>query len=102
MIKIQILAPCKYCKGKGFFLVPEEASENQKGSPLHAPCPMCEESGALPKWVSLDEILTIFKAAQCAHEHISYQNIDGDTIRICNDCGANLNELPDISYWEEF
>ena len=98
-MKVQVLTTCDACQGKAY--VPMCQALDAKGEPYtrYQPCAHCEGSGLAPKWVSLQEFITLLQQAQCQHHHTSYhgslrfsQGEPWDDItEVCDDCGARLD-----------
>ena len=99
MTKVHILTPCSHCNGVAYLPHGEVLSASGEPYIRHAPCPMCEGNGMVPKWVSLQEFAALLLQLQCPHNHISYhgslrfsQGEPWDDItEYCDDCGAKLD-----------
>jgi hypothetical protein len=53
MLKVRILSICTHCNDEAYVPMGEAMSSKGETYTRYAPCPMCEGSGAQPKWVSL-------------------------------------------------
>ncbi len=99
MIKVQVLTQCEHCNGEAY--VPTGEAEDCQGHKYirHIPCPMCEGSGNLPRWINLDDFAKLLHQSECPHEHTSYQgnmhfsagDVWDDIQEVCDDCGAKLD-----------
>ena len=98
-MKVQVLTTCELCKGAAYVHVCEALNAQGKPYMCYQPCANCEGSGLAPRWVSLQEFLSLLQQAQCKHVHTSYHGslrfIQGepwdDIHEVCDDCGAKLD-----------
>ena len=103
MIKVHILTKCQHCNGEAYLPVGEAERYTGEKYIRHRPCTECDGSGNRPKWVSLAEFEAILAQATCKHLHTSFQgnhhfsggDVWDDITEVCDDCGANMNQLPD-------
>jgi hypothetical protein len=106
MLKVQVLAPCSHCDGKAY--VPMGEGEDHQGHKYtrYIPCPFCNGSGNEPKWIDIQDFARLMRQAVCPHEHTSYQgtirldagDVWDDIHEVCDDCGANLDQLTLADY----
>ncbi len=109
MLKVQILAPCSHCNGKAYIPMGEAKDCNGHIFTRHVPCPYCEGSGNEPKWIDLADFAKLLQQSTCPHEHISVQgnmhfnagDLHDDIHEVCDDCGANLDQLTLENYIED-
>ncbi|MFC2053482.1 hypothetical protein ACFLV7_04170 [Chloroflexota bacterium] len=102
MIKVQILTKCTHCNGAAHLPVGVEEDHNGERYMVHRPCPVCQGSGNMVKWISMAELALMLEetTAHCPHSHTSlnggFHFTEGDVwdnlIEVCNDCGANLDK----------
>ena len=102
MIKVQILTPCKHCKGEAY--LPFGETESYTGEPYTSfqACPECQGTGNQQTWISLDEFVIMVQQATCTHEHTSFWggfhlsggDVWDDITEVCDDCGAILEGMP--------
>jgi hypothetical protein len=72
MIKVQVLTQCKHCNGEAYLQMGEAEDCQGRRYTRYVPCPMCEGSGNLPSWISLDDFAKLLVQVQCTYEHTSY------------------------------
>ena len=95
MIKVQILTECAYCHGDAY--LPERKDFDYQGVEYmrYRPCPKCNGSGQMTKWIELPEFMHLLQEAQCPHEHVVAQGgfhltageVWDDIQEVCSDCG---------------
>ena len=71
MEKFRILSKCEYCQGKAY--LPEGEAEDYLGRKYvrYKPCPRCQGSGMVAKWVTLAEFQQLLEQSKSATELVS-------------------------------
>ena len=100
MIKVQILTQCEHCQGQAYLPVGEAESYSGEKYIRHISCPICNGSGAQPKWISLEVLAALLEKETCPHKHTSFQGslrfsqgeVWDDIHEVCHDCGTNLDQ----------
>ena len=59
MVKVQIFVQCEYCDGEAFLPGGEVVSYKGEIYTSYRPCPQCQGSGLVEKWVSLQEFASL-------------------------------------------
>ncbi len=106
MLKVHILMICSHCNGEAYLPISE--SEDCQGNKYtrHIPCPVCEGSGNEPRWIDIQDFAKLMQQAVCPHNHTSFQgnmhftegDVWDDIHEVCDDCGANLDQLTLADY----
>jgi hypothetical protein len=86
-------------------------AEDSQGNPYtrHFPCPYCEGSGNKPKWIDLQDFAKLMQQAVCPHDHTNFNgnmhssagDVWDDIHEVCDDCGANLDQLTLADYIQD-
>ena len=98
MVKVRILTKCEHCNGKANLPVGEAINTKGETDNRHLPCPICDGTGDVGKWIDLAEFAILLKQSTCIHEHISasgsFHLIAGevwdDIQEVCDDCGDSM------------
>ena len=69
--KIHVLLKCEKCQGKAY--LPEGEAEDYMGRKYirYKPCPRCQGSGMVAKWVTLAEFRQLLEQSEHAKELVS-------------------------------
>jgi len=100
LLKVHISDKCPECGGEAYLPAGEVVSNSGKHYTRYLPCPICNGSGRLSRWVSLAEFAILLKQASCTHEHVSQTGgyhfeageVWDDIEEVCDDCGLNLDK----------
>ena len=63
MIKVQILTRCTYCDGEAYLPQGEAISYTGESYQRYAPCPRCQGTGNITRWISLQEFADLLEKA---------------------------------------
>ena len=63
MLKVHILARCPHCDGQAYLPIGEAESYTGEVYLRYAPCPRCQGSGSVTRWISLQEFADLLEKA---------------------------------------
>lgn len=69
--KIHVLLKCEHCHGKAYFFVNEAEDYQGRKYGRYKPCPRCQGSGMVAKWVTLAEFQQLLEQSKSATELVS-------------------------------
>ena len=98
-MKVRVLDKCPHCNGQAYMPAGEDV--DNKGNPYtrYLPCPQCEGTGMVGRWVELVDFALMLDQAKCSHKnvsrtggfHFSAGEVWDDVRETCSDCGEVLD-----------